>query len=106
MVEVVSYRHDLSRAITSSHIVFSVQAVNTSTFSETVLEGHQGPIFSVALTGQGDCVRVASARCRLVMYNVLHNTRCTLVTVHRTLHAARYSQCTDCTVHHSTLFSP
>ena len=50
----------ISRAITSSHILLSVQVVNTSTFSETVLEGHQGPILSVALTGQGDCV--ASAR--------------------------------------------
>ena len=30
------------------------------------------------------------------MYNVLHNTRCTLVTVHRTLHTAR---CTLFTVH-------
>ena len=54
------YRHDHSRAITSSHILLSVQVVNTWTFSETVLEGHQGPILSVALTGQGDCV--ASAR--------------------------------------------
>ena len=46
--------------ITCSHILLSVQVVNTSTFSETVLEGHQGPILSVAITGQGDCV--ASAR--------------------------------------------
>ena len=34
-----------------------MQVVNTSTFSKTVLEGHQGPILSVALTRQAGGLR-------------------------------------------------